>query len=217
MNSKSKFAIVFSVIIMAICMVFLIATGIMSLAKSGSASPEAAQKGEVCEFTAQYASEALETSHSVNLIPVGKEHYYVVVSDDDIVKYLVRAKPSWIKKHFTADGTAIGNGQKIKGVLTRMDYDNKDEIQKMNAQLAGLGERANYLSTSLYIDMRYKEFGWLRIFSGIGFVAMLVLTRFATVSGLNQGRSPLKFVFGLVIIGVAILMLYTLIVGGIGI
>lgn len=208
---------VFSVIIMAICMIFLIATGIMSLAKSGSASLEAAQKGEVCEFTAQYASEALETSHSVNFIPVGKEHYYVVVSDDNIVKYLVRAKPSWIKKHFTADGTAIGNGQKIKGVLTRMDYDNRDEIQKMNSQLAGVGESANYLSTSLYIDARYKEFGWLRIFSGIGFVAMLVLTRFATVSGLNQSKSPLKFVFGLVILGVAILMLYTLSVGGIGI
>lgn len=206
---------VFSVIIMAVCMVFFIGTGVAALAKSGSVSPDSAQKGELCEFTAVYAFEAFEVSNSVNFIPTGKERYYLMYTEDGAVRYLVRAKSSWIEKHFDENGLAVGLGQKIKGLVASFDYEIKDDVRELNAAL--LLETIGSLSTSYYIDARYKEFGWLRIFSGIGFVVVAVFLRLAAISGIFQGNKLLKAIFGVVTLGVSILMIYTLSVGGVGI
>lgn len=206
---------VFSVIIMAVCMVFFIGTGVAALAKSGSVSPDSAQKGELCEFTAVYAFEAFEVSNSVNFIPTGKERYYLMYTEDGAVRYLVRAKSSWIQKHFDENGLAVGLGQKIKGLVASFDYEIKDDVRELNAAL--LLETIGSLSTSYYIDARYKEFGWLRIFSGIGFVVVAVFLRLAAISGIFQGNKLLKGIFGVVTLGVSILMIYTLSVGGVGI
>lgn len=216
---RSRFAMVFSVIIMAVCMVFFIGTGVAALVKKGSVSPEVAQKGEVCEFTAVYAVEAFEVSNSVNFIPTGKEHYYLMSTEDRVVRYLVRAKPSWIKKHFGESGLAVGYGQKITGIVTRVDYELKDDLREMNNELVSSGAltAAEAFSTSYFIDARYKEFGILRIFSGIGFVAFGLFARFAAVSGILKGNKFMRAVFGLVSLGVAILLIYTLSVGGVGI
>lgn len=205
----------FSVIIMAVCMVFFIGTGVAALAKSGSFSPDSAQKGELCEFTAVYAFEAFEVSNSVNFIPTGKERYYLMYTEDGAVRYLVRAKSSWIEKHFDENGLAVGLGQKIKGLVASFDYEIKDDVRELNAAL--LLENIGSLSTSYYIDARYKEFGWLRIFSGIGFVVVAVFLRLAAISGIFQGNKLLKAIFGVVTLGVSILMIYTLSVGGVGI
>lgn len=205
----------FSVIIMAVCMVFFIGTGVAALAKSGSVSPDSAQKGELCEFTAVYAFEAFEVSNSVNFIPTGKERYYLMYTEDGAVRYLVRAKSSWIQKHFDENGLAVGLGQKIKGLVASFDYEIKDDVRELNAAL--LLETIGSLSTSYYIDARYKEFGWLRIFSGIGFVVVAVFLRLAAISGIFQGNKLLKGIFGVVTLGVSLLMIYTLSVGGVGI
>lgn len=205
----------FSVIIMAICMLFFIGTGVAALVKSGSVSPDSAQNGELCEFTAVYAFEAFEVSNSVNFIPTGREHYYLMYTDDGAVRYLVRAKPSWIKKRFDENGLAVGLGQKIKGLVGSFDYEIKDDVRELNAAI--LLENIGSLSTSYYIDARYKEFGWLRIFSGIGVIVVGVLLRLAAISGIFQGNKLLKAIFGIISLGVSLLMIYTLSVGGVGI
>lgn len=212
---RSRFAMVLSVIIMALCMIFFIGTGVAALAKSGSVSPDSAQKGDVCEFTAVYAFKAFEVENSVNFIPTGKEHYYLMYTKDDAVRYLVRAKPSWIKKRFDENGLAVGLGQKIKGLVAPFDYEIKDDVRELNAAI--LLENIGSLSTNNYIDARYKEFAWLRIFSGIGFVVVVVFLRLATISGFFQGNKLLKALFGVISLGVSLLLLYTLSVGGVGI
>ena len=215
MRTRGKVAMVFSVIIMALCMLFFVGTGVAALAKSGSASPERAQKGEVCEFTAMYAFEAFEVENSVNFIPTGKERYYLMYTEDGAVRYLVRAKSSWIKKRFDENGIAVGFGQKVKGLVSSYDYEIKDDVRALNAAL--VLENINSLSSSYYIDTRYKEFGVLRIFSGIGFIVVVVFLRLAAVSGVFRGNKFLKAVFGVVSLGVSLLMIYTLSVGGVGI
>lgn len=216
---KNRFAMIFSVVIMAACMIFFIGTGVAALAKKGSVSPNRAQNGEVCEFTAVYAVKAFEVENSVNFIPTGKEHYYLMSTEDSVVRYLVRAKPSWIKKRFTASGSAVGLGQKITGVVTRVDYELKDDLREMNNELVSGGAfpAAEAFSTSYFIDARYKEFGILRIFSGVGVLAFGVLMRFAAVSGILRGNKFIRAVFGVVLLGISVLLIYTLSVGGVGI
>lgn len=215
MKRRSTVAMIFSLVIMAACMIFFIGSGVAALAKSGSASPDSAQKGEVCEFTAVYAFKAFEVENSVNFIPTGNEHYYLMYTEDDAVRYLVRAKRSWIKKRFDENGLAVGLGQKIKGLVVSFDYEIKDDVRELNAAL--LLENIGSLSTSYYIDARYKEFGWLRIFSGIGFIVVAVILRLAAISGIFRGNKLLKGLFGVVTLGVSLLMIYTLSVGGVGI
>lgn len=210
---KNRGKIVISAIIMGLIMLFLIGSGVAALAKGAPVPLDSAKKGEVCEFTAQYAFEAFSVSHSVNLIPTGKEHYYLMYSSDGTVQYLVRAKSSWIKKRFGESGLAVGNEQKIKGLVTSLDYEIKDEVRDLNAEM--MKENIGSVSANYYIDTRYKEFGWMRIFSGIGYAGAFLFMRLATASGMLQGNKFLKGVFAVVFLGISVMLLYTISVGGV--
>lgn len=213
---KGRFAAIFSVVILGACMVWFVASGIIALTKSGSVPPERAQRGDLCEFAAVYFNEAFEVKNSVNFIPTGKEHYYLMVSEDGIVRYLVRAKPSWIDKHFTEIGLAESDDVKVKGVVTRMDYELTKEVREMNSELMANGTltAAEAFDTNFYIDARYKEFGRLRIFSGVGIVVVGVLFYFGMMSGLIRSNKLIGAVFGIVLLGAAMLLIYTISVGG---
>lgn len=210
MNTKSRARIIISAIITGLMMLFLIGTGIAGLAKSGSANPNAVKKGEVCEFAAFYAEEAYEIKNSVNFIPTGKEHFYVMVTEDDVVRYLVRAKPSWINKRFPDEGFAEYDDVVVKGLVCEFDYEIKQQIRKEGGELFTDGT----LSGTYYIDMRYKEFAWLRILCGLAFGAVLVFGNL--MSATLRGNKFLGAIFGIVSLGVAVLLLYTLSVGGMG-
>lgn len=208
----------FGFVVLAICLLFLIISGAVSLLKNGSASPETAGQGDVCEFTAQYAGEILEMKHSVNFIPTGKEHYYLVVSDGGVVRYLVRAKPSWIEKRFDSNGLAINGGVAMKGNVVRTEYEMIKEINELNVKLIQneLITAGETLSTSYYIDLRYREFGLLRIICGVGLIGIGVLVFFGIQSDMLPNNKGIALIVGLVSLGVAVLTIYTLTVGGTG-
>ena len=209
---------VFGFVVPTICLLFLIVTGVIPLLKNGSVSPEAAKRGDVCEFTALYAGEVLEMKHSVNFIPTGKEHYYLAISEDGIVQYLVRAKPSWIEKHFSSSGLAENGGVTVKGSVVRVEYEMIKEINELNVQLMqnGLLSAGEALSVNFYIDARYKEFGLLRILSGIGITVVVVLVFLGIRSGVLPNNKLVALAVGLVFLGIAVLTIYTLSVGGTG-
>lgn len=208
----------FGIVFFAICMLFMVVTGAMSLLKNGSVRPEAAERGDVCEFTALYAGEILEMKHSINFIPTGNEHYFLAVSDDGVVRYLVRAKPSWIEKRFGGNGLAISGGVTIKGSLVRTEYEMIKEINELNVRLMqnGLIESDEALSTSYYIDARYREFGLLRILCGVGIIVVAVLIFIGGKSGMLPNNKGAALIVGLISLGVAVLTIYTLSVGGTG-
>ena len=217
MKPRSRFLTGFGIVFAVICLLFLIVTGAVSLMKNGSVPPNSAGRGDVCEFTALYAGEVLEMKHSVNFIPTGKEHYYLAVSEDGVVRYLVRAKPSWIDKHFSG-GYAIG-GVTVKGNVVRAEYEMIKEINELNIQLMqnGVITADEKLSTNYYIDARYKEFGLLRIICGVGILVVVVLVLFGVRSGMLPNNRAIALVVGLISLGVAVLTIYTLSVGGSGI
>ena len=214
---RSRFLTGFGAVFFAICLLFLIVTGAMSLLKNGSVSPNAADRGDVCEFTAVAAGKALEMKHTLNFIPTGKEHYYLAVSEDGLVQFLVRAKPSWIDKHFGDSGSSE-DGVTIKGRIVRTEYEMISEINEINIKLmqSGVITSDGALSTNYYIDARYKEFGLLRILCGVGITVVGVLVFFGVRSGMLPNNKGIALVVGLISLGVAVLTIYTLSVGGSG-
>lgn len=217
MNRRGRFLARFGIVFFAICLLFLVVTGTVSLLKNGSVSPDAAGRGDVCEFTAVAAGKVLEMKHSVNFIPTGKEHYYMAVSEDGVVRFLVRAKPSWIEKNFGSSGVSV-TGVTVKGRLVRTEYEMIKEINEINIRLMqnGIIESDEALSTSYYIDARYKEFGLLRIICGVGIIVVAVLIFFGGRSGMLPNNKGIALLVGLVSLGVAVLTIYTLSVGGSG-
>ena len=219
MKTKSKFLTVFGYVILAAVLLWLIISGAVALMKNGSALPDNAKKGDVCEFTAIYANEAFEVENTVDFIPTGKEHYYLVVSEGGIVRFLVRAKPSWIDKNFPNSGFSESGGVKIKGRIVSMDYKLTKEVDDINNTLlrSETITEEESLNIYYYIDARYKEFGGLRLLCGGGIVVIGVLFFLGGRNGMFRSNNALKIVFGVAALGIALLTLYTLTVGGTGI
>ena len=207
MRTRNKIFAGFAYLILAACMIWFVVSGVAVLAKKDAVSPNHAAKGDICEFKATYAVEGCVVNNSVEFIPMGKEHYYIMMDEEGLVPFLVRAKPSWIEKNFDASGFAVGGGVMVSGTVTRLDYEVTKEVREARDYGFDLKE-------SQYIDTRYREFGRLRIFSGVGVIVIGVLFYFGMVSGILQNRF-MKAVFSLVMLGVAVLMLYTIGVGGI--
>lgn len=214
---RSRFLTGFGIVFAVVCLLFLIVTGAMSLLKDGSVSPNAAGRGDVCEFTAVAAGKVLEMKHSVNFIPTGREHYYLAVSEDGVVRFLVRAKPSWIEKNFGSSGVSL-TGVTVKGRLVRTEYEMIKEINELNVRLMQneLIESDEAVSTSYYIDARYREFGLLRMICGVGIAVFIVVVLFGVKSGMLPGNKAISIVVSLVLLGIAVLTIYTLSVGGSG-
>lgn len=205
--------------LLAACLLWLIGSGAASLMKNGSASPDSAQQGDVCEFTAIFADEAFEVKHTINFIPTGKDHYYLMASEDGLVQFLVRAKPSWINKRFADSGFAESGEVKIKGRVTRMDYKLTKEVIDMNNELIqdGTFTAAEAPNVNFYIDARYKEFGRLRLLCGVGIVVLGVLFFLSYRSGVLQSNKAVATILVVAALGVALLTIHTLSVGGSGI
>ena len=207
MRTRNKVAAGFAFLMLAVCTVWFIVSGAITLAKKNTVSPNHAAKGDVCEFKATYATECVSLSNYEDFILLGKEYYYFMLDEQGLVPFLVRAKPSWIKKNFDADGYAIGGEVTITGAVTRMDHEITNEIRKIKNQ-------GYDLKTTQYIDTRYREFGRLRILSGVAMIVVGTLFAFGIMSGILR-NGILKVPALLLLMGTAFLMLYTIGVGGV--
>lgn len=208
MNTKSKFWTGFLFVFLAVFLIGLVVSGVAALIKNGSASPYGAQKGDVCEFSVLYAKEACTLKRTVNFIPTNKEHFYLVISENDLVPFLVRETPSWFKKNFTESGIARGGAVKIKGAVTRYhSYKLTKIIDSINADLS---ENGLSVSPSLYIDALYKQLGGLRILAGAGIIVIGLLAFFGVKSGFLLTRKPALIALCVAAIGVIGLTVYVL-------
>ena len=95
-------------------------------------------------------------------------------------------------------------------MVSSINSDVRKEISDMKEQLAQLGIN---VSSTLYIDARYKEFGILRILSGVAVAILAVLSLLGTISGVLQANKLLRGLLGIVALAVAVLVLFTLQVG----
>lgn len=218
MSRKTVFAFIFCLLLA----LFMLVTGIVTVFKNNSVPVRSAGKGDIAEFTPAFATETLTLKHSVNLIPIGKDHYYLMMTvnsdaDVDIVPFLVRAKPSYMDKNFPS-GISASVPKAIKGKVARLNSNAASEIRELNSRLLseGLITSAGQLNTYYYIDLRYKEFGVYHILCGVGFAVLIIFGFLGGRSGalVRGGNKLLIGIFSVLTLGLAFLMLYVLSVGG---
>lgn len=110
-----------------------------------------------------FAARVCEYKHSINYIPVGTEHYYVILDESGTKYCIVRANKSWYKDNFDSNGFAVKNVV-LKGKVTKYQSDVKKMIEQYNQSLAENGIQFN---TSNYIDLSYKGFAWCKVIGGV--------------------------------------------------
>ena len=110
-----------------------------------------------------FAAEVCEYKHSINFIPGGTEHYYVVLDKNEINYCIVRAKKSWYEDNFDSNGFAVKNVV-LEGRVTKYQSKVKDMIEQYNQSLAENGIQFN---TSNYIDLSYTGFAWCKVIGGV--------------------------------------------------
>lgn len=212
MKTRSKFLSVFSVIILTGCLLWLIVSGAAAFFKRGSKDPAAAAPGEVCEFTIDVATQAFSVKNSVNFIPTGKEYYYITgTMGEGLTPFLVRAKPKWFEKNF--GGGTSGGTVKVTGKVTRLHYKITDEVRKLNNGFADGTSQGDTLNMYYFIDTRYREFGLMRMLSGLGLIAVGALGFLFKRSGMPANKAA-GVPLALFAVAVGILTVYTLSVGG---
>lgn len=202
---------IFGIIIAAVVSLYFIVTGAAALSKGSPSAPTASTlKGELCEIEVDGAIKVFEIKNTVDFIPAGKEHYYLMTSGNDIVPLVVRAKPSWIEKHFDEDGNAVSGSVTVKGIASKIDSDVKSDFNELNANLSQLGVK---VSSTLYIDARYKEIGIMRVISGVGLLAVCALIFIGNISGVLRVNKLFGCLISILLLAVLLFGVYTIIVG----
>lgn len=172
MKEKKK---IFGMFFIVLVFLFIAYSGISPLfAKSHSMALESLSdsnakagryvKGEV-HFT---SNKILEIKNSINLIPTGKEHYYLIFNEDGSECVVVRADKNW-RKSFDSTGFSV-DGVEVNGVLKKIDSDTKQDINDILQKMSDSG--INPKVSSYYIDCLSDRYA---IFTILSYLIMLVL------------------------------------------
>lgn len=120
-------------------------------------------KGEVYEGDIVYASkEYCSLKHTINLIPAGTEHFYLMYASEMDKVILIRAPKGW-DKNFTNDAMNLVS-ERARGIVRKLDY----EIQRKVVSNAESVEIQ--VETQLYLDLMGNKICNLQIFTGISLI-----------------------------------------------
>lgn len=111
---------------------------------------------------ADFALETLEVSHRLNvLIPIGKEHYFLVLKENEngIDGYIVRGSTKWHKTNFDESGYAIStSGTEIAGLSKELKTKYQARIHTKVKDMEGILQVSIHfpLGEGHYLDLQYK-------------------------------------------------------------
>lgn len=199
MQTKSKLFTVIFVLILVGWTLYGIISGIIGLTKSSYTEPtESAEVGKLCEVEIEYAVEVYEVKHTVNLIPTGKEHFYLCLTEEDGIPLLVKAKTSWYNTNFDYDGIAYVP-VKVTGEVMKMDSKLIKDLSDMNKQINS--ELGFSISTAKYISSNYKTLYMLRLVSGLFNIAAAAALLIMLNRGVNAKIVPVPVFAAFLLMG----------------
>jgi hypothetical protein len=127
------------------------------------------------------AKEVLAVKHTLNLIPTGKDHYYVGVSADG-QGYLIRAGESWFKKNFNADNKAKDGSLHVSAPVRSLNTKYHRDIDKLFAEMKSAFPDGYY--TYIYVGFLVEDV--IRF----AFIAFTVICVICIAIGLKGKKIP---------------------------
>lgn len=127
-------------------------------------------KGAVYEGEISYISpEFCELKHTINLVPVGTEHFYLIFSSDGKHVVPIRASQKW-DEQFTGNSVQAVSRQE-RGIVREMDYKVRTELSSIVTALEAEGIQ---VEPSLYIDLIAYRLCIMQIIAGVSLILCAV-------------------------------------------
>lgn len=161
--------------------------------------------------------------HSINLIPVGTEYFYLVWSEDGTTAISVRAGKHWAEGKVGDD--IVAGSVHIRGQARKMDYEVKNRLMEVMSYANEGG--ANFsLQSDYYLDLTCTRMNVFHIIVGLGIIVLICFAIWATNDNKRQMESGnpvgryktvlpkwLVTVNGILLLGILILTIYVLTFG----
>ena len=128
-------------------------------------------EGDVYEGTITCISpEVGELKHTINFIPAGTEHFYLMVSEDGTSVVPIRASKKWDTLYASTDWLEVSLQE--RGIVREMDYKVKSEL--MSDIAAAFTAEGIKVEQSYYLDLNANKMGTLQIVAGIAILLCIV-------------------------------------------
>lgn len=131
-------------------------------------------RNAVENITVDMAVEIAEVKHSLNLIPVGKDYFYLGYNETTDDYYLIKASKNWGTEHFDEDAFARDEaGYQMKATVRKVWSSNVSSGIRSRLRIGGLTEQDLYpKGTDYCLNAQYKRLAVLKL---IEFISLLVL------------------------------------------
>lgn len=229
-KKSSTAGTIFAVVMFTFFALFQIGKGILVFIKREAPvalemkSPIAVNKGDYVQTNAVYGGvKYCEFKHSVNFIPVGTEHFFLIFTEDLTQCITVRADKKW-GENFENSISREPEGTKVKGYITKLDYKVSRFMEEYLCELNEDG-LACQGDITVYIDLlatRYAVFGiveglFLLVFMIIVFVMTIKKRKMAekqedlVIFGKSSAiKSFFTVVFVILVVVYAMLLVHTI-------
>lgn len=180
MNGKEKGNVkgIFGIIMICCFLIYEIVSGVTVLCAYFNRktidmeSNMSMQRGQFVELKIQYASpEYAEVNHSVNFIPTGKEHYFLVFNNSCDHCISIRTNKEFYDSQFEdLEATSI-NGVTVRGYVKKMD---SEVSSRMNTVISDMRQYVDTLegNRDIFIDTNAIPLAIMDLFLGLAPVVL---------------------------------------------
>ncbi|MCM1179182.1 MAG: hypothetical protein NC347_02915 [Clostridium sp.] len=172
-------------------------------------------KGDVYEGQIMYISpEVGELKHTINFIPAGTEHFYLMFSEDGEHVVPIRAPKDW-HNQYTGDSVQTVSLQG-RGMVRQMDSEVRSEF---SSYVTAFGEEGIKMEPNLYVDLTSNKISILQIIAGILMIICLVYftliaDKEVVTTGTGSFRSPAAFIVSALALVAAGMLIYVMNMAG---
>lgn len=173
-DAKGTISVVIVLLVLAFVTVWCLFSGVQGLFFAKTHTMDEAftniiegeiYEGEISCITPEFC----ELKHTINFIPAGTEHFYLMLSTDGKKVIPIRASKKW-DKQFTGESIQTVSLQE-RGIVREMDYKVRSELGSVVTALANEGIQ---VESSLYIDLNANKLCILQIIAGISLILCAV-------------------------------------------
>lgn len=154
-------------------------------------------EGDVYEGTISYISpEVCELKHSINLVPAGTEHFYLMLSTDGKYVVPIRVSKKW-DEQFIGDSVQTVSIEE-RGMVREMDYNVRNELSSLVTAFEAEGIQ---VESRLYVDLIADRLCILQLITGISLIVCVIyFAFFAKKEVITSFKGTLSSLTGLFIV-----------------
>lgn len=154
-------------------------------------------EGDIYEGTITCISpEVGELKHTINFIPAGTEHFYLMVSEDGTTIIPIRASKEWDTLYPGTEWLDVALQE--RAIVREMDYKVKNEL--MSDIATAFAAEGIKMEQTYYLDLNANKMGGLQMFAGVALFLCIIYFCFIAKKIENDDRTFTTVLAGVMLV-----------------